>query len=129
MNRIKEARKAAGLSQSDTATRLGITQPTVSGWESGDYAPDMRHISAMCELFSVTPNQLLGFGDEASSPLPSKPEKNKPYITFSDGNTEPLALDEERLVMQFLLKLRRQDGKPSEFETDISALENKSGIA
>ena len=32
---IRQARKAAGLSQADVASRLGVTQTCISYWESG----------------------------------------------------------------------------------------------
>jgi len=67
MDTIKAARKAAKLSQAEVATRIGVAQPTVSGWENGDYCPDLKNIIAMCDLFGVTPNRLLGYEDSSGS--------------------------------------------------------------
>ena len=39
MNRIREARKQAGIKQIDLCARLGISQGALSGWENGKYEP------------------------------------------------------------------------------------------
>ena len=63
MDGLKAARKAAKLSQTEVAERIGVAQPTVSGWECGEYCPDLKNIVSLCDLFDVTPNQLLGYED------------------------------------------------------------------
>lgn len=42
MTYIREARKQLGLSQLDLAKKLGVTQSTVSRFETGDLAVDER---------------------------------------------------------------------------------------
>lgn len=48
---VKEVRQAAGISQADLATELGVSQPTISGWERGESAPgfdDIAKIEKVC---------------------------------------------------------------------------------
>ena len=115
-NRIQEARKAAKLSQTDVANRLGKTQPTISGWENGEYPPDLKDILGMCEIFGASPNQLLGFGDDATTPMIVAPEMDGPYITYSDGEKEPLTNSEELYLMQCLIRARRGQSNAAELE-------------
>lgn len=63
MNKIKEARKAAGLSQKYVAMTLGIAAPSVSNWESGKTQPTPENLKALAELLGVSVDYLLGRDD------------------------------------------------------------------
>lgn len=53
-NRLREIRKAAGLSQQQVADKVGITKATVSRHESGEVeVPDERKV-AYANLFAVS---------------------------------------------------------------------------
>ena len=60
MNRIKEARVAAGLSQKYVAATLGVAGPSVSNWESGKTTPTADNLAALSALFGVSVDFLLG---------------------------------------------------------------------
>lgn len=60
MNRIKELRKNARLSQSELAQKLGVVQSTLSTWENGQFEPDSKALIALSELFNVSTDYLLG---------------------------------------------------------------------
>lgn len=59
MNRIAELRKAAGLSQTDLANMLGISQNTLSQYENELRRPSSRVITELSDYFNVTPNYIL----------------------------------------------------------------------
>lgn len=59
MNRIAELRKAAGLSQTDLAAILGISQNTLSQYENELRRPSSRVITGLSDYFKVTPNYIL----------------------------------------------------------------------
>ena len=46
-HRIKESRELKGLSQSELALRVGVSQPTISDWENGKTEPTVGN---MCIL-------------------------------------------------------------------------------
>ncbi len=48
--RIRQFRLTHGLRQSELAARLGVTQATISRWESGDQDPDARYRHALRDL-------------------------------------------------------------------------------
>lgn len=57
-------RNDAGFTQQATSEKLGVTQNTVSGWETRGKAPRQRQtIEAICALFSCTEQDLFGFSD------------------------------------------------------------------
>jgi len=47
---IKTFRVVLKLDQDDFAKRLGVTQPTISSWETGKTKPDVGHILTMVEM-------------------------------------------------------------------------------
>ena len=60
MNRIKELRQNRKLLQSDLAELLNTKPQTVSRYERGDRGLDVETILALCDIFSVTSDYLLG---------------------------------------------------------------------
>lgn len=60
MNKIKEARKAAGFSQKYVAMTLGVAPPSVSNWESGKTQPTPENLKALAALYNVSIDYLLG---------------------------------------------------------------------
>ena len=56
--RLKEARKAAGLSQSQLAAHVGVTRQTICRIESGDYNPTLRLCTNICRMLGKTLNDL-----------------------------------------------------------------------
>lgn len=57
--RIKKCRKDKGLTQSQLAEILGVTDKAVSKWEVGEANPDIELLVKMSELFNVTLDYLL----------------------------------------------------------------------
>ncbi len=56
---IAELRKEKRLTQEELGERLGVTNKTVSRWETGTYMPPADALLAMSELFSVGINEIL----------------------------------------------------------------------
>ncbi len=60
MLRLKEARKAKGLTQQDVANYVGISQNNYSYWENGKVKIDNDSIKKLADLFDVSVDYLLG---------------------------------------------------------------------
>lgn len=52
-------RKDAGMTQQETADRLGVSKKTISKWESGGGFPDIAILPALAELYGVTADDIL----------------------------------------------------------------------
>ncbi len=63
MNRYREARLRAGLSQKAAAISLGVRPPSMSDWESGKTQPTHAHLVAMAALYGTTTDYLTGATD------------------------------------------------------------------
>lgn len=75
--RIRAARKAAGLTQAQLAVLVEVSQPTVCGWESGE-SPSYQHIVAVAQACGISLVVLLGDGpisDEPRADAPGDPPR------------------------------------------------------
>jgi len=66
--RIKAARTAKNLTQSEFAKLVGVKSGSVvSSWEMGVAKPDCERVSVICNVLDISPNNLLGFKGESYS--------------------------------------------------------------
>lgn len=63
-NRIKEARKAQHLSQTELANRLGKTMRTVQKYESGEIEPSIGVLNEIANILNISPAELIGYREE-----------------------------------------------------------------
>ena len=74
---IAENRKQLGLTQKDLSEKLGISDKTISKWETGHGMPDVSLIPQLCEILSVNSNELLaGEKLESAESFSRKAEEN-----------------------------------------------------
>lgn len=57
--RLKEVRKAAGLTQKEVAAYVGVNQNTYSYWENGKTRIDSDSIAKLSKLFNVSVDYIL----------------------------------------------------------------------
>lgn len=60
---IKAARINVGLAQKAAASAIGVSNKTLSGWENGKTFPNVQQIEKMCEIYSVTYDDLIFLPD------------------------------------------------------------------
>ena len=58
--RLKELRKAKGLTQRDMARQFRLTDVGYGAWERGDTEPSIDNIMRLCEFFGCTADSLIG---------------------------------------------------------------------
>ncbi len=75
--RLREARKAAKMTQKEVASAINVTESTYCGYETGKRRPDAVTITALARVLNVSGDFLLetGFDDK----------KEKPTIVTDDG--------------------------------------------
>ena len=57
---IKEERISKKWTQEELASRIGVTQDSISLWEQGKRLPDTRYIILLCEVLQISSDYLLG---------------------------------------------------------------------
>ena len=55
---IQEQRKEEGITQSELAEKLNITDRAISKWENGICMPDVDNINELCKILNITINDL-----------------------------------------------------------------------
>lgn len=66
---LKNARLRLGLSQELAAERLGVSRQALTKWEAGQSRPSARNLAALAELYQVSPEELLGSGEDGKPNL------------------------------------------------------------
>ena len=56
---IKTLRKEKKLTHSELATKLGVTDKSISNWENGKNMPDLSLFKPLCEILGITINDLI----------------------------------------------------------------------
>ena len=57
-NKILELRKKNNLSQEALAEKIGVTRQTISKWELGETAPDIKQAKELSKVFNVSLDEL-----------------------------------------------------------------------
>ena len=69
---LKNRRTELGLTQLDVANAVGVSEATVSRWESGDIANMKRsRIASLASVLKISPSIIMGWNEEHEAPMPS----------------------------------------------------------
>ncbi len=77
--KIRAARRSAGLTQEELAQKLTVSRPAVTKWESDKGIPDVENLKALSKLLNVSIDYLLGDGDELYLNVIKEPIDIKAY--------------------------------------------------
>ena len=56
---LKEARKAAGITQKELAERLQVYQKDISRWETSKLTPNALTLREICQILGVSADKIL----------------------------------------------------------------------
>lgn len=59
-NKIRDLRKEKKLSQNELGKSIGVSQTTVTAWETGRAEPASTYIKKLADFFNVSADYLLG---------------------------------------------------------------------
>ena len=60
-NNLFQARKKAGLSQEEVASKLGVSRQTISKWETDETLPDIYQSKKLSKLYHLSLDELIEF--------------------------------------------------------------------
>lgn len=102
--RLREARKAAGLSQGQVARLLQMHRPTVSEIEAANRRVSAEELVKFAETYDVTVSWLLG---ETSEQL----EVNDPRLQLAARELSKLKSDDLDRLLRLLASMRNSDAE------------------
>ena len=109
--KIRRARKTAGLTQRQLADRLGVANTSVSNWEKDLSRPDADLIQELCAILGMQPNDF--YGTETTHASGSERTVSDDDIKFAlfggDGEITDAMYDEVRRFAAFIKE--REAGK------------------
>ena len=79
---IRVFRKARGLTQKELAEGLGISDKTVSRWESGVQLPEASMIPTLADILGVSIDALYGIETSVSEPAADSRDNRKTIVSF-----------------------------------------------
>lgn len=59
-NKLVELRKKENLTQEQLAEKIGVSRQTISKWELGETAPDIKQAKKIADILNVNINDLIG---------------------------------------------------------------------
>jgi len=90
-DRIRHARKEAGLNQAGLAERVGVSQPAVANWESGVHDPRRLMLAKIADALNVS-TDWLARGDRSTAETDRQPAAA--YLRRSLRHTPVIALED-----------------------------------
>lgn len=106
---LKKARKRCSLTQRQLAELIGAKHNSVSNWETGQNEPDTQTIRRICEVLSITANDLFGSDESAVSPPITRDELKFALFDDKDRITEGM-LQEVLDFAQFVKEKHQKKG-------------------
>lgn len=77
MKRLKELRKAKGMTQKELSAQLNVVHTTLSTWEQGKFRPNQRYLAMLSEIFDVNIDYLIGPSDNPQRKRPNNPSHER----------------------------------------------------
>ena len=100
---LRSRRRQLGLTQQDIARAVGVSEATVSRWESGDIAEvGSGKIAALAAVLQLTPTQLVQGTPQSAMAPPNREDAS----TGSHGGTPPPAMAPPDELAPYLEQLR-----------------------
>lgn len=119
---LSTLRKRADMTQNEVADRLNLSRQAISKYERGESFPDISVLVMIAELFDVTLDELIGYGDPTggeSSLLQSIAQGISDVVAENIADVVNLA---PLLKPSILAKLSQQFGRQGIDISDIVAL-------
>ena len=73
---LKELRKENGMTQEQLGERVGVSNKTVSRWETGNYMPPVECLSILSDIYNISINEILAGERVAEKEFTEIAEKN-----------------------------------------------------
>ena len=91
---IAEKRRAKNLTQEQLAELLGVSNKTISKWETGKSMPDYSVVESLCKALNITIPELLAGKEKDSESMPGYTEEQVELLLYK---VEQMEKDRNRM--------------------------------
>lgn len=99
MKRITQLREQHKIKQADLAKHMGISQGTLSNWETGKHEPGNDHLQKLADYFGVSIDYLM---ERTVDPRPPQLQGALPETFIDLSDLPPTELEQVRKFVEYL---------------------------
>ncbi|HZJ90632.1 MAG TPA: helix-turn-helix domain-containing protein [Oscillospiraceae bacterium] len=112
---IRNARLAKGLTMKEVADMVGVSEPTISRWESGEIE-NMRQkgIVALARALDLTPGEIMGWSEEKTQVEELEEDFPEGVAFIRRANKELTPAGKKRMIELMKLFMEEVDAKENE---------------
>ena len=80
---LKELRKEKGMTQEQLGERIGVSNKTISRWETGNYMPPVDCLNMLSDIYDISINEILA-GERVSGDVFAKIAEQNITVTLKE---------------------------------------------
>lgn len=124
--KIKEIRKSSRISQTDLASRIGVSLRTVGAWERGETIPDAEQVWNCAEALGCTPNDILGWSEshkdsEQTFGDPRQKALNGHYDSLNESSKDDLVGFAKSFASDPERRIKKDGDEPASYKPAMGA--------
>lgn len=73
---LKQLRKENGMTQEQLGEKVGVSNKTISRWETGNYMPPVECLNILSDIYNISINEILAGGRVSNEEFTEIAEKN-----------------------------------------------------
>lgn len=95
---LKELRKENNMTQEQLGERIGVTNKTISKWETGNYMPPVDCLKSLSDIYQISINEILAGERLKQENYKEAAEDNIKY-TLKKAETESKTFENKMLII------------------------------
>ena len=111
-NFIAEVRKQQNMTQRELAEKIGVSDKTISKWETGKSMPELGYLQQLCEILQINVNELLSGERLSGDDYPRKAEETIMAL-MKDNETNKKKNIRDMIIGIVLAFAMTQSGNPT----------------
>lgn len=111
---LRTRREELGLGQAELASRVGVTQQTISRWENGEVVPPPKRLAKVAQALDLDLDRVLAYGGYLpdATEWPSWHVLNQCYEQMGNLSEEELLSLVERALQEIRKRVTTAQGSP-----------------
>lgn len=101
-NKIRDLRKEKRISQNELGKSIGVSQTTVTAWETGRAEPASTYIKKLADFFNVSADYLLGRPEKNNDAEKTDKELDEMLDEARSFDGHPITDNDRALLKDFL---------------------------